>query len=101
MQPIDAKLFAGKDRNLILKIKLQIEVIPINAKQRRARLLEEYGHEIKKLRVKGLDELRDVLRIIEKNLRPAKPADFIQLLKKNCHKIKPQRKRHPILRKSR
>jgi hypothetical protein len=36
MQPIGAKLFAKSDINLILKIKLQIEAIPINPKQPRA-----------------------------------------------------------------
>ena len=35
-QPIGAKLFANSDINLILKIKLQIEAIPINPKQLRA-----------------------------------------------------------------
>ena len=32
-KPIGAKLFANKDINLTLKIKLQIEAIPINPKQ--------------------------------------------------------------------
>ena len=36
MQPIDAKLFANNGINLILKIKLQIEDIPINPKHPRA-----------------------------------------------------------------
>ena len=36
MQPIGAKLFAKSGINLILKIKLQIEAIPINPKQPRA-----------------------------------------------------------------
>jgi len=30
--PIGAKLFATKDKNFILKTKLQIDAIPINAK---------------------------------------------------------------------
>ena len=36
-QPTGAKLFANNDINLILKIKLQIEAIPINPKQHKAR----------------------------------------------------------------
>tara|TARA_B100001971_G_scaffold25569_1_gene20053 strand:- start:370 stop:576 length:207 start_codon:yes stop_codon:yes gene_type:complete len=36
MQPIGAKLFANRGINLILKIKLQIEDIPMNPKQLRA-----------------------------------------------------------------
>ena len=36
IQPTGAKLFANSDINLILKIKLKIEAIPINPKQLRA-----------------------------------------------------------------
>ena len=36
IQPIGAKLFASSGINLILKIKLKIEAIPINPKQLRA-----------------------------------------------------------------
>ena len=36
IQPMEAKLFANNGINLILKIKLQIDDIPINPKQPRA-----------------------------------------------------------------
>ena len=36
VNPIGAKLFARRDMNLILKIKLRIEAKPINPKQPRA-----------------------------------------------------------------